>query len=128
MPRPNILFITTDQQRADSIGALDAPWMKTPHLDRLVQEGTAFSNCFVTSPVCVGSRASLFSGQYPHGMGVFKNFQPWEPTWVFASRAFWARASSFPLAHRVRSMKESPPISSPPAVGAEGLNLWILNG
>jgi arylsulfatase A-like enzyme len=77
--KPHIILIITDQQRADSIGALDAPWMKTPHLD---QEGTAFSNCFVTSPVCVGSRASLFSGQYPHGMGVFKNFQPWEPTWV----------------------------------------------
>ena len=80
--KPHIILIMTDQQRADTIGALNAPWMKTPHLDRLVQEGTAFTNCFVTSPVCVGSRASLFSGQYPHGMGVFKNFQPWEPTWV----------------------------------------------
>tara|TARA_A100001037_G_scaffold305806_1_gene347517 strand:- start:4929 stop:6392 length:1464 start_codon:yes stop_codon:yes gene_type:complete len=80
--KPHIILIITDQQRADTIAALGAPWMNTPNLDRLAREGTAFANCFVTSPVCVGSRASLFSGQFPHGMGVFKNFQPWEPTWV----------------------------------------------
>jgi arylsulfatase len=82
MGLPNIILIMTDQQRADSIGALGAPWMQTPHLDRLVREGTAFTECFVTSPVCVASRASLFCGKYPHGTNVFTNFQRWEPTWV----------------------------------------------
>jgi arylsulfatase len=82
MTRPNIILIMTDQQRADTIGALGAPWMKTPHLDRLATEGAAFTECFVTSPVCVGARASLFTGKYPHGCQVFSNFQPWEPTWV----------------------------------------------
>lgn len=72
----------TDQQRADTIGALNAPWMRTPNLDRLATEGTAFSECFVNSPVCVGARASLFTGKYPHGCQVFSNFQPWQPTWV----------------------------------------------
>src|SRR4051794_15438166 len=80
--KPNILLVMTDQQRADTIGALGAPWMHTPNLDRMVREGAAFTNCFVTSPVCVGSRASLFTGLYPHGAGVFSNFQPWEPNWV----------------------------------------------
>jgi arylsulfatase len=82
MARPNIILIMTDQQRADTIGALGAPWMRTPHLDRLATEGAAFTECFVTSPVCVGARASLFTGKYPHGCQVFSNFQPWEPTWV----------------------------------------------
>jgi arylsulfatase A-like enzyme len=82
MTLPNIILIMTDQQRADTIGALGAPWMKTPHLDRLVNEGAAFTECFVTSPVCVGARASLFTGKYPHGCQVFSNFQPWQPTWV----------------------------------------------
>lgn len=82
MSQPNIILIITDQQRADTIGALGAPWMYTPNLDRLVREGTAFTECFVTSPVCVASRASLFTGKYPHGCQVFSNFQPWEPTWV----------------------------------------------
>jgi arylsulfatase A-like enzyme len=80
--KPNIILIMTDQQRADTIHALGAPWMRTPHLDRLVAEGTAFTNCFVTSPVCVGARASLFQGMYPHATGIFSNFQPWEPNWV----------------------------------------------
>lgn len=80
--RPNIILIMTDQQRADTIGALGAPWMKTPVLDRLAKEGAAFSECFVTSPVCVGARASLFTGKYPHGCQIFSNFQPWSPTWV----------------------------------------------
>ncbi len=82
MTRPNIILIMTDQQRADTIGALGAPWMQTPHLDRLANEGAAFTECFVTSPVCVGARASLFTGKYPHGCQVFSNFQPWQPTWV----------------------------------------------
>ena len=80
--KPNIVLIMTDQQRADSINALGFPWMKTPNLDRLVKEGTAFKNCFVTSPVCVASRASVFRGAYPHTTNVYTNFETWEPNWV----------------------------------------------
>ncbi|MBR1122185.1 sulfatase-like hydrolase/transferase [Bradyrhizobium lablabi] len=82
MSLPNIILIITDQQRADTVAALGAPWMHTPHLDRLAREGTAFTQCFVTSPVCVASRASLFTGKYPHSTHVFTNFEPWQPTWV----------------------------------------------
>jgi arylsulfatase A-like enzyme len=80
--RPNIVLIMTDQQRADSIGYLGAPWMNTPHLDQLAKEGVAFTNCFVTSPVCVSSRASVFRGMYPHTTNVYTNFEKWEPNWV----------------------------------------------
>lgn len=72
----------TDQQRFDSIAALGSSWMHTPNLDRLVNEGISFSNCFVNSPVCVTSRASLFAGKYPHNTGIFHNFQTWQPSWV----------------------------------------------
>ena len=82
MAQPNIILIMTDQQRFDSIAGLGADWMHTPTLDRLVREGVSFNNCFVNSPVCVTSRASLFTGKYPHKVGAFSNFQPWEPTWV----------------------------------------------
>ena len=74
MSLPNLILIIPDQQRADTIAASGARWMQTPHLDRLVREGVAFSNCFVTSPVCVASRASLFSGKYPHSTQVFTNW------------------------------------------------------
>lgn len=80
--QPNILLIMTDQQRADTIGALGWPWAQTPHLDALAKSGIAFNNCFVTSPVCVASRASLFNGVYPHSTNVYSNFEPWQPNWV----------------------------------------------
>lgn len=80
--KPNIILIMTDQQRADTIAELGARWMSTPVLDGLAREGFAFTNCFVTSPVCVASRASVFTGKYPHSDSIFTNFQPWEPTWV----------------------------------------------
>ncbi len=79
---PNIILFITDQQRADTINALGTPWMITPNLDRLVREGTSFTRCYTTSPVCVAARASLFTGYYPHGTGIFTNFQAWEPAWV----------------------------------------------
>ena len=76
--KPNIILIMTDQQRFDSIAALGATWMHTPNLDHLVGEGVSFVNCFVNSPVCVASRASLFAGKYPYKTGVFHNFH-----WLF---------------------------------------------
>lgn len=82
LEQPNIILIITDQQRWDTIHSLGAPWMRTPVMDRLAAEGTAFTHCFTTSPVCVGARASLFSGCYPHMLNVYQNFDAWEPTWV----------------------------------------------
>jgi len=80
--RPNIILIITDQQRYDTIRALGFPYMDTPHLDRLVGEGVTFSNCFVTAPSCAPSRASLFTGYYPHTTGILKNADQWRHSWV----------------------------------------------
>ena len=82
MSRPNIILIITDQQRYDTIGALGQPHMRTPTLDRLVAEGTAFTHAFVTAPSCAPSRASLFTGYYPHTTGVLKNEDEWRHSWV----------------------------------------------
>lgn len=80
--RPNIILIITDQQRYDTIAALGYQYMETPHLDRLVQEGVAFTNAFITAPSCVPSRASLFTGYYPHTTGILKNGDMWRRSWV----------------------------------------------
>lgn len=65
--RPNVLFIFADDQRPDTIAALGNPVIKTPTLDRLVREGTSFSNahCFgsIHGAVCQPSRAMLHSGR-----------------------------------------------------------------
>ncbi len=80
--RPNVVFIITDQQRYDSIAALGFDHIETPNIDRLVDGGTAFTNCFIPAPSCCPSRASLFQGQYPHTTGVYKNGDTWTTTWV----------------------------------------------
>ncbi len=58
-PGPNIILIVTDQQRADMIAALGAPWMHTPTLDRLVREGAAYTICFVTRSTRAASPARV---------------------------------------------------------------------
>lgn len=82
MTQPNIIFIMTDQQRYDTINALGFPFMETPNIDRLVREGTSFSNCHVAGASCVPSRASLFTGLYPHTTGILKNADFWRHSWV----------------------------------------------
>ncbi|NQT39543.1 MAG: sulfatase-like hydrolase/transferase [Planctomycetes bacterium] len=63
--RPNILWICTDQQRFDTIGALGNERINTPHVDRLMAGGVAFTRAFAQSPVCTPSRASFLTGRYP---------------------------------------------------------------
>jgi arylsulfatase A-like enzyme len=65
--RPNVLVLLSDDQRFDTIAALGNHEIHTPHLDRLVARGTAFTHAFImgsTQPaVCVPSRAMLLSGR-----------------------------------------------------------------
>jgi len=65
MRRPNILILYTDQQRWDTIAALGNDEIHTPNLDRLAGDGVAFDHCFVQNPVCMPSRISMLTGQYP---------------------------------------------------------------
>lgn len=74
MKKPNILLLFTDQQRADTIGALGNPVIRTPNLDRLVNEGAAFTSTYTPSPVCMSARCSMHYGQYPHRTGCIENF------------------------------------------------------
>ena len=73
---PNILLIFTDQQRSDTIHAAGNPVIKTPHLDRLVQEGVLFRSAYTPSPVWVPARCSMIYGQYPHKTGCAGNGDP----------------------------------------------------
>ena len=70
--RPNILLITSDQQRADCNG-FENKHIKTPHIDRLAREGTRFSACITPNLVCQPSRASILTGMLPLTHGVWDN-------------------------------------------------------
>jgi len=69
---PNILWICTDQQRYDTIGALNNGQLRSPNIDRLVASGVSFERAYCQSPICTPSRASFLTGMYPssvHGCG-----------------------------------------------------------
>ena len=70
-PRPNILLITTDQQRADHLGLCGLCGVATPNLDRLGREGIHFSRAYCPSPICTPTRVSLLTGQYPSVHGAY---------------------------------------------------------
>jgi len=59
--QPNILIITTDQQRYDTLG-IDNPIIKTPNLDALAKEGCRFTQAYSPNPVCVPARYNLLTG------------------------------------------------------------------
>lgn len=62
--RPNILWFCTDQQRFDTIRSLGNPLINTPNIDRLIEQGVAFTQAYAQSPVCTPSRASFLTGRY----------------------------------------------------------------
>ena len=66
MPRPNILFIMTDDHAAHAMGCYGSVINQTPHLDRIAQDGMRFNNCFCTNALCEPSRATILTGTYNH--------------------------------------------------------------
>ena len=79
MKRPNILWICTDQQRFDTIGALNNAQVHTPHIDRLVQSGVSFERAYCQSPICTPSRASFLTGMYPSAVHACGNGNEYWP-------------------------------------------------
>ena len=71
--QPNILLLFTDQQRYDTVAALGNPYIQTPALDSLVEEGVSFTSAYTASPVCISARCSLLLGQYAHNTGCTDN-------------------------------------------------------
>jgi len=73
-PRPNVLFILCDDLRWNAMSCAGHPALKTPHIDRLANEGVRFANAFCTTSLCSPSRASILTGLYAHRHGVRDNF------------------------------------------------------
>ena len=66
MPRPNILFIMTDDHAAHAMSCYGSRINQTPNLDRIAQGGMLFNNCFCTNSLCEPSRAAILTGTYNH--------------------------------------------------------------
>lgn len=73
--QPNMIFILTDQQRADTMSAYGGKVCRTPHLDQLTQDSVVYSQAYCTSPICTPARASLQTGVYPSRHGMMTNMR-----------------------------------------------------
>ena len=67
---PNVVFILTDDQRFDTLGANGNPHIHTPHLDRLAARSVRFTQAHVVMSLCSPSRAAILTGRYGSGNGV----------------------------------------------------------
>lgn len=83
--RPNVLFLMSDEHRADVAGFAGDPVVRTPVLDALAASGTVFDNAYTPSPICIPARQCLMTGQYPRTCGceVFgEDIAPGSMTWA----------------------------------------------
>tara|TARA_R110002072_G_scaffold1598_3_gene13564 strand:+ start:20929 stop:22503 length:1575 start_codon:yes stop_codon:yes gene_type:complete len=75
----NILFIITDQQRADHNGFMGNTILETPNLDRLASNAMVFENAWVSNPVCMPNRSTILTGRMPSSHGVTFNDRSLDP-------------------------------------------------
>ena len=68
-PRPNILFIYTDDQSHRTVGCYGEAydWVRTPNIDRLAGHGVRFTHAYIGT-WCMPSRATLLTGHHPYGV------------------------------------------------------------
>ena len=72
-PPPNIIYVMTDQQAFDAMSCAGNQLVSTPALDALASDGVRFSEAYCAFPLCVPSRAAMFTGRMPHESGIFVN-------------------------------------------------------
>lgn len=72
----NILFIMYDQLRFDYLSCAGHPHLHTPNFDRVADMGVRFTNAYVQSPICGGSRMCFYTGRYASSHGAHWNGFP----------------------------------------------------
>lgn len=71
--RPNIVMIVVDDLRFDEIGVGGHPYLETPNIDRLAEQGALFNRAYHVTPLCSPNRASILTGQYVSRHGILDN-------------------------------------------------------
>jgi choline-sulfatase len=84
--RPNILFLMSDEHRADVTGYEGNRVVRTPVLDELAGTGIVFRNAYTPSPICIPARQSLMAGQFPRTTGCEKYGQDLRPGYMTFAR------------------------------------------
>src|SRR5947208_13720003 len=119
-PRPNIVFILTDDQRWDTIDKKHSVDGRTPVMAKvqslLVNKGVLFQNHFVTTALCCPSRSSILAGKYAHTTGVHDNGGPDGAVHVFvvsATRPVRRHDADYHTGHSVKDMHGSHAVTQP---------------
>ncbi len=74
--QPNILLIYADQMRYDCMSPAGNTVIKTPHLQRMADEGMTFDNAYTSYPLCCPFRSSMMTGKYAQNHGMTQNHFP----------------------------------------------------
>lgn len=72
-PRPNLVFVFSDQQSFDMLGCYGNHDIKTPNLDAFAAQAIRFTQCISSQPLCTPFRGMLLTGQHPLRCGALKN-------------------------------------------------------
>ena len=130
----NYVIFMPDEMRAESVGCYGHPFVETPNLDRLAEEGTLFEQCHVQNPVCSPCRCSFVTGQYPHTNGhrtLWNLVKPYEhnlfrymkeagyDVWVYGKNDMYAQ-ETIPLSTDVFVEKQAVNPPAEPPVSATG--------
>jgi arylsulfatase A len=108
--RPNFLVILCDDLGYGDLGCYGHPTIRTPHLDRLAEEGVRLTDCYSASPLCSPSRCGLLTGRTPSRCGIY--------SWIAAGNPMQLRPEETTIAELLQ------------AAGYDTLHAgkWHLNG
>ena len=82
--KENLIIIMSDEHQGSALGCLGHPFVKTPNLDELANNGVIFSNAYTSCPICVPARASFATGLPVHKTRLWDNAMPYYgqiPSW-----------------------------------------------
>lgn len=122
----NVLFIMTDQMRADCMSCVGHPVVKTPHLDALASGGVLFRRAYVQSAVCGPSRMCFYTGRYPHATR-----SPWNEVPLPGDEktmGHYFSEAGYRAALCGKSHYTPDPLTDPDAQPAEGIRRTTLAG
>lgn len=108
MAARNVLVFITDGHRKDMLGCYGNPGLQTPNIDAFAAEGVRFERAFCTHSVCMPTRASVYTGRYPHVHGVWANGIALRPSEItmpqVLAEAGWATGAAGKVHHEPQQL------------------------
>jgi arylsulfatase A-like enzyme len=89
--KPNVIIIFCDDLGYADLGVTGSKLNRTPHLDKLANEGIRFTDSYASASLCTPSRMGLLTGRYAIRSGVVDILQPWSTTGIDTSEVTIAR-------------------------------------